>query len=156
MTQELGKQIVSKGTYAANVGTKVTLSLFGIVLFLLGLFCLIISIVVLVPVLMRMHWSETPGLLIAFGMLCGGSLGLLLFGKQAVIEAKETDTGIPLTRTNTGDLPAPDSLVRASQEPLQARRRFCCARLPRLRRGRRSSCCERRKGRRRYEAKTPT
>ena len=30
------------------------------------------------------------------------------------------EVGVPLTRANTADLPAPDSLVRASSEPMQA------------------------------------
>lgn len=31
---------------------------------------------------------------------------------------------VPLTRANTAGLPAPDSLVRASQEPLQAQQKI--------------------------------
>ena len=34
-------------------------------------------------------------------------------------QAIKVDPGVPLTRANTADLPAPDSLVRASAEPVQ-------------------------------------
>jgi hypothetical protein len=36
-----------------------------------------------------------------------------------VKEGKEIDIGVPFTRANTADLPPADSLVRASDEPLQ-------------------------------------
>ncbi|MCW3096731.1 MAG: hypothetical protein JWL77_2349 [Chthonomonadaceae bacterium] len=34
-------------------------------------------------------------------------------------EGEELDAGIPFTRANTADLPPADSLVRASDEPVQ-------------------------------------
>jgi hypothetical protein len=55
-----------------------------------------------------------------------GIVGVILFsvcweiGKDFFKKARRIKTGIPLTRANTADLPAPDSLVRASQEPVQA------------------------------------
>ena len=34
--------------------------------------------------------------------------------------AREMNLGVPLTRANIAALPAPDSLVRASEEPVEA------------------------------------
>ena len=39
------------------------------------------------------------------------------FGYNQIIEAARTDPGVPFTRMNTADLPASESLVRASEEP---------------------------------------
>ena len=67
------------------------------------------------------HWAY---------FLVGSLFATLLFGSCAYACAKLSDAsteqaekinpGVPLTRANTADLPAPDSLVRASSEPLQA------------------------------------
>lgn len=40
--------------------------------------------------------------------------------KKLYTDAKRIEPVVPLTRANTSSLPAVDSLVRASQEPLQA------------------------------------
>ena len=42
-----------------------------------------------------------------------------LFACYLMKEMIYIDPGVPLTRANTADLPAPDSLVRASAEPVQ-------------------------------------
>ena len=39
---------------------------------------------------------------------------------KGIKEIIRIDPGVPLTRANTANLPAPDSLVRASEQPLQA------------------------------------
>jgi hypothetical protein len=52
-------------------------------------------------------------------LLGGISLFFGYAGQLAIKEAKQTDPGVPLTRANTANLPAPDSLVRASAEPMQ-------------------------------------
>ena len=41
-------------------------------------------------------------------------------GIKVVQRFDKIDTGIRLNRANAADLPAPDSLVRASSEPMQA------------------------------------
>ena len=54
-----------------------------------------------------------------------GLLGFLVFrfcwsiSKGLYKEVKRIEPGVPLTRANIAALPAPDSLVRASAEPLQ-------------------------------------
>ena len=51
----------------------------------------------------------------------GGACYVLMRGAYTLHESAENmDIGIPFTRANTTDMPASESLVRASQEPLQA------------------------------------
>jgi len=47
------------------------------------------------------------------------SLLFLFSGAFTMHHIRKIDIGIPLTRANTADLSAHDSLVRASQEPVQ-------------------------------------
>lgn len=49
-----------------------------------------------------------------------GSYRLFCYAKTSMKKAIRKENIVPLTRANTSDLPAPDTLVRASQEPLQA------------------------------------
>jgi hypothetical protein len=112
-----GKRIVSKGKYLVNTGKKATLSSFGAVVFLLGIVSAVIICFKVVPV----FWSSPnaiTGLLLVL-ILGGGSSALIYLGRKAVKEGKELDTGVPFTRANTADLPPADSLVRASDEPVQ-------------------------------------
>ena len=130
--QEPGKRIVSKGAYVKAQGKKVSLNLLGTVG--IGL-SLLMGFAAIVPVVFFIggvcNASTFPGhadayigqaVVSAFGLLllAGGILGTAKWGKTALAHAAELDTGVPLTRANTADLPAPDSLVRASQELMQA------------------------------------
>lgn len=56
---------------------------------------------------------------IMFLLMGTGSYFFRKWGKNAMTRAATLDTGIPFTRANTADLPAPESLVRASAEPVQ-------------------------------------
>ncbi len=46
-------------------------------------------------------------------------LMLIHFGVTAIKQSNQMNIGTPHTHANTADLPAPDTLVRASQEPMQ-------------------------------------
>lgn len=119
MEQKTGKQIVSKGRYAVNLGSKLALTSFGVIVFLIGGFCFVCTCGLFGMGLVRFKWSELPLLVFIILFMGGLSVALLYFGVGAVKEAKETDSGLPLTRSNTADLPGADSLVRASSEPVQ-------------------------------------
>jgi hypothetical protein len=110
--KQMGKRIVSKGEYAKRQGRRLKLC-----------FAFVIAVIWL-PVFLwycgnshiRSGSEYVEFFVIAslcfmpFSMLCG----LLAFRR-----ALEIDPGVPLTRANTADILAPDSLVRASAEPVQ-------------------------------------
>jgi hypothetical protein len=52
-------------------------------------------------------------------VLLFGAIIFLRWGRDAYEQAKQVPSVIPHTRANTADLPAPDSLVRASEQPVQ-------------------------------------
>ena len=54
------------------------------------------------------------------GLFTCGASSLYLRGRQAFQNAQRKKLDIPFTRANIADLPAPQSLVRASEEPTQA------------------------------------
>ncbi|MCW3100601.1 MAG: hypothetical protein JWL77_6219 [Chthonomonadaceae bacterium] len=110
-----GKRIVSKGRFVANTGKKAALATYGTAVCLLGLGAIVVSSVSVLPMLLH------EGLLCLVGIatLGGCCFGLIYLGGKAVKEGKEIDAGVPLTRANTAHLPASDSLVRASSEPVQ-------------------------------------
>jgi len=63
-------------------------------------------------------WGEGQIMTQIMTLFLGVSSLLFLFsGAFAMHHIRKIDIGIPLTRSNTADLPAVDSLVRASQEP---------------------------------------
>jgi len=109
MKRKPDKRIVSKREYVQVQGRKlwfwakvVGMSVAGVSLFLL-----------IINGLHRM--SPTRGVL-ALILLAAVGFAWWYVGKTA----ENTRVDVPLTRANTGDLPAPDSLVRASHELLQA------------------------------------
>ena len=125
MRQEPGRRIVSKGEYAAVMGKKAALTSYGCVVLLLGLLCALVTCtgsISLLAGMVALHAGASGMFMLLIGavMFVGFSFALLTYGIRALDEARQTDAGIPLNRTNTGDLSAPESLVRAAQEPLQA------------------------------------
>ena len=105
---------VPKSEYVANTGKKAALTSFGGAIVVLGL----VSAAVVCALVVPQFWSvgET-GWLSLLGVLGGGSLFVSYIGAKIVREGKEMATGVPLTRANTGQLPAADTLVRPSQAP---------------------------------------
>ena len=115
--QKPGRRIVSKGKYAAALGNKAALSSFGVSLTLIGIMGLLC--VCLITGVLLAHLAVDTFLLLGvfIGVVGSGSSTLVYIGVHSIKEARQIDPGLPLTRANTAHLPAPDSLVRASQEP---------------------------------------
>ena len=61
---------------------------------------------------------------LVFGGISGGISGLSCWLALVAVKKSKENIVVPLTRANTAGLPAPDSLVRASQEPLQAQQKI--------------------------------
>ncbi len=123
MTQEPkpGKRIVSKGEYVKGMGSKFTAILVSIAF----IAAVIYSIVCFAPAFSRaiscsLHTILVVPLIFATCLVIGGACMACYFAFVCMVTIKQTDVGLPLTRANTADLPASDSLVRASQEPVQA------------------------------------
>lgn len=111
------KRIVGKRTYVCSISAKILLRVLGIASCLL--------LVYFAGNLVRLFLSRPEDIpfyptviILIFPVLfvsCGLYQGVRIFRV-----AKQVDVGVPLTRVNTADLPAPDSLVRASSQPVQA------------------------------------
>jgi hypothetical protein len=115
--QEPGRRIVSKGKFAANIGKIVAWSSAAIAAFLI--YMLFTTIFMYGVSFYGDEWGFKKVIMVVVG--CGISLYLLYFSIRAARQAKKVKVGVPLTRANTADLPAPESLVRASAEPVQDR-----------------------------------
>ena len=121
--QEPGKRIVSKGAYASHVSRKATLSSFGITLCTLGGTGLIITCLITLLIIVKAFSLQGIILIIGCNLIVGScSAALVRYGLKAVREARDIAPVVPLTRANTADLPALDSLVRASHEPAEAQK----------------------------------
>jgi hypothetical protein len=110
---QTGKRIVSKKTYVNAQIKKATLgsvsilllgSAVGLAVVTLGVMGLVSARILLLPIAI-LGWST--------------SLFVGYMGIRAVNRLEEIDPGVPLTRANTAHLSALDSLVRASEEPVQ-------------------------------------
>ena len=124
MHPKTGKRIVSKGEYAASVGWKSSLSAFGVGVMGVGIVGIVIAGFLTIDALgaaIKDHISDDINIAAADLLIIGGVSALIFWaGRKTVRKAKQIDAGTLLTRANTANLPAPDSLVRASAEPLQA------------------------------------
>ena len=126
-----GRRIVSKGEYVKVQAGRAGQALSGSLAVFLGAICGFIALVfvgffaaafcgfvrtpyleILLPALVMLAVA------VGFGV---GMVHLLRPGFASIRNASENNV-IPLTRANTADLPANDSLVRASQEPGQAQK----------------------------------
>lgn len=128
MEPKTGKRIVSKSAYLKAQADRATISLFGVGLWLGAVFLGLIAGGCCLGSLANLCWGESLGARLAGGILClaaailtGGMAYLVqIAGKEMMKQAADMTPGVPLTRANTANLPAPDSLVRASSEPVQA------------------------------------
>ena len=111
MEPKTGKKIVSKGAY---VKTQIKKGF----LWLKALCCLLTGFAILFKAVRVVHVLFSPRIdglaLFIYGVSC------LFAAKKSVNQTRAMAHVVPLTRANTADLPAPDSLVRASEEPMQA------------------------------------
>jgi len=116
MSEKPGKRLVSKKQYVLAVGTKTLLSVSGLGLCVGGLVGLASCLVLCM--LVGSDSRHVAGAWSVLGTLSVMWVVLLAVGRILLKKGKKLDTGILLTRANTGELPASDSLVRASNAPL--------------------------------------
>ncbi len=133
MEPTTGKKIVSKGEYVRRMFLReawMALCIFHCIVVVCQVIVLLPSLIILsiLDGLIR-HF---PRMLYAQDAPCHQTTSHLLMlmktplratiraYKAAENRANQINLGVPLTRFNTADLPAPDSLVRASSEPMQA------------------------------------
>lgn len=114
--KQTSKKIVSKGVYAALVSKKASLWSMGAVFNLIA----VIMTGVFASIIFVRHTDLALSSKWAF-FLIAVSLSFVIreIGRKITTAAKAIQTGVPLTRANTGDIPTCDSLVRASHEPIQ-------------------------------------
>lgn len=117
MEPKTSRKIVSKGAYAKQLAVRSILLLLGVTEGIL--------VWRTVTNLLRLWLTRPEGIANSIGpiMLCVVILLFTTFGLGMLMIVKtvgKINLGVPLTRANTADLPAPDSLVRASTEPEQA------------------------------------
>lgn len=103
-----GRRIVSKGEYAEVQARRGLIWLNPLFMLLVALFAYIVGT----------RSSSHSQLLMVTACACGVAGLLSIF--SAVVISRRIKRVVPLTRANAADLPANDSLVRASQEPAQA------------------------------------
>lgn len=130
------KRIVSKGAYAAAMGQKAALGAGTLILFLLTTLLFLIALIAffagvsawagdwpvwdgpfgvatVTPVLKMKCW--------AVSLVCiAAGAGIKWATEAGLKKTAQSIDVLLLTRANTAALPAPDSLVRASSEPVQA------------------------------------
>ena len=116
--------LVSRGEYAVRTGEKVTLSALGAVLCTLA-YIGIASTVITTLLCTALFFSggiegldalRDAGIILVMGV---SSFLMLKFSRGSFNKSHSIDAGIPLTQAEMNDLPPPDTLVRASQEPMQ-------------------------------------
>ena len=128
MEPKTSKRIVSKGVYAVVQSVRAVFFLVGCALsglaLPLGLVAIVSVLLTLILGFVLADYPETPFICVRGMCVAMAASGLTYvswrMGKAARNQSFKIDPGVPLTRANTADLSAPDSLVRASEEPLQA------------------------------------
>ena len=124
-TLTAGSRIVSKSEFAGRLGNKTFTSVVALITLISCLISILLTLGLTGAILFGNLRSgakhESMFAFFGFAVFLGGcSWCLWYFGRKFIKEARQIDPGVPLTRASTADLPAPDSLVRASQEPMQA------------------------------------
>lgn len=129
MKQKPGKRIVSKSDYIKVQTRRVVSGAAGIYLGCIGITCAILLIASIYCFCLFFFQLGDLGFflipflafVLAVSVSLGGAAYLTLSEATRIIKySMNTNPGVPLTRANIDYLPAPDSLVRASHEPLQA------------------------------------
>jgi len=115
MSENPKKRLVSKGQYLKTLGEKGATYTAGIFLGLTGVPLLLISLFSFNRCFSSGDFSE--GFLFIGVVSLFWSLGIFGGCKSFFKSAQEIEPVAPITRHNTGDLPAVESLVRASDLP---------------------------------------
>ena len=126
------KKIVSKGEYARVLGGQTFLTVAGSGFYIIAVLCAVGPAGLLwasKQLEAETRTVEGAGFAIFFlysfsiivlPILLTCAFFLRRAGLSIIKQASLTDSRVPLTRANTAGLPAPESLVRASSEPVQA------------------------------------
>ena len=119
-----GKRIVSKGEYVQTQGKRTGLRFWGVCLYGVTLILALQAADCMMALLYFLFHGASKILeailyTILFLITGTGSYFFRKWAKNAMTRAATLDTGVPFTRANTTDLSAPESLVRASVEPVQ-------------------------------------
>ena len=126
MEPKTGKRIVSKRAYVKAQGKRSVLAVGAIVLWVATIVGIWLIGLFLFQAISGVSRSDSmviafmPYFVIIIFVTGTVTLLLALSAKSVTKTARAIDPGVPLTRANTADMPAPDTLVRASTEPLQA------------------------------------
>jgi len=108
------KRIVSKGQYVKTQGQRVGITSAGCGLLFLAALCSGATLYLIVFAIFG--WWEGA----IFGFVAGvAALWCGKWGFDSIRYAETIDPGIPLTRKVADTLPVEESLVRASEEPIQ-------------------------------------
>lgn len=119
------KKIVSKGKYAQVQGLRAGTFLWGIGLIVAGIVCAVIALCLCVTLIVAFpDGSHMSGLTVVAVAVCAAlcAAGTYRLGKMGVTkieQAERMNNVVPLTRITAPYLSAPESLVRASGEPIQ-------------------------------------
>ena len=114
MEPRTGKKIVSKGRYVGAQIKKMWIYFDALAILLF------MPMLTYNSALPRRNLSPFWFTVLMVGITILSVLNFMKIAISRFREAKAIDAGVPLTRANSADLPAPDSLVRASSEPMQA------------------------------------
>ncbi len=138
-----GRRFVSKGEYVRLQTSRATTSVYGVGYAILGVLCGAATITLTLALAYHLCFPTRDFLLSRYVVKIRGTdpfselIGILFFNSFLLVmfgwstyelstfgcdllkKATCLDPGVPFTRANTADLPAPESLVRASEEPMQ-------------------------------------
>jgi hypothetical protein len=119
--KQTGKGIVSKGAYVKVRSNKAAKGIVGILLWLTAIGAGVLSLLPLYGFLyFLLKWDFLALVcLCLFVFIGGGTYYVAKVASEIMIDSVKELEIVPLTRANTAHLPAPDSLVRASAEPVQ-------------------------------------
>ena len=128
MSEKPGKRLVSKKEYLQIEGKRTAISTSGTILAFIGAASLFVSVISLcVTIYNGIGWSEAPSphdaiwAVKLFSTVCAIStaigVGGLWTAFRLFVAVGRIESVVPITRHNTGQLPAVETLVRASDLP---------------------------------------
>ena len=117
--QQTNKRIVSKDEYVACVARREAKRWGSVVLAIAGAACFVCTLGSAVGMLYALDFVWKGLFLLSITLSFPAGYALFKFAEKNLQEAVVKLDVVPLTRANMGDLPALDTLVRASQAPAQ-------------------------------------
>ncbi len=128
-TQRPKKRVVSRGDYAREQGNRVMLVAVGVAILSFGAIpglataaCIVRAVAHFKLFAAGYHLTQLISGLgnLVYGLGFGFWAAMFISAGLVIIAASFESKVVPVTRANTGELPALDSLVRASQETARA------------------------------------